>query len=42
MFLKNLIHIMTLSFFIKEQGDILGPMIDNRIIHTHKTKANGK
>ena len=42
MFIKNLIHIMTLTFFIKEQGDILGPLIDNRIIHTHKTKANGK
>lgn len=42
MFLKNIIHIMTLTFFIKEQGDILGPLIDNRIIHIHKTKTNGK
>lgn len=42
LFLKNLIHIMTLTFFIKEQGDILGPMIDNRIIHIHKTNSNGK
>jgi len=42
LFLKNIIYIMTLTFFIKEQGDILGPMIDNRIIHTHKTKTNGK
>ncbi len=42
MFLKNLIHIMTLTFFIKEQGDILGQMIDNRIIHIHKFNKNGK
>jgi hypothetical protein len=42
LFLKNLIHIMTLTFFIKEQGDILGPMIDNRIIHIHKTNSNEK
>lgn len=38
LFLKNLIYIITLTFFIKEQGDILGQMIDNRIIHIHKIK----
>ena len=42
LFFKNLIHIMTLTFFIKEQGDILGPMIDNRINHIHKINTNGK
>lgn len=35
-FMQNLVLIITIAFYIIEQGKILGPLIDNRIKHCSK------
>jgi hypothetical protein len=35
-FMQNLVLIMTIAFYVIEQGKILGPLIDNRIRHIYE------